>query len=168
MCLDCNPGDLCAQLWMKLFWSLAPTFPEARKLTDVMHMMDKVGLILFNHWLINKSSTFQGVRCDTKITLASGQITAVFQTLLICSWVLWRFEDYICSILSQGSALCQQKARKSRRIRQVTVPRELMNSHGNVVTATCSCSPSSPVPAVPVDPGGMCWFHSALMVKYIF
>ena len=60
------------------------------------------------------------MRCDTKITLTSGQIIAGFQTLLIYSRVLWWFEDYICSIVIQGSALCkgQEKSRKSRRIKQ--------------------------------------------------
>lgn len=49
-----------------------------------------------------------------------------------------------------------------------TVPPELLNASGNTVTAPCTCSPSSLLPALPAVPGGQLQFHSTLMGKFCF
>lgn len=75
-------------------------------------------------------------------------------------------------VLSYDSRQClvsgQPKSRKSGTVKQTIVPPELLNASRNTVTAPCTCSPSSLLPALPAVPGGEFQFHSTLMGKFCF
>lgn len=67
--------------------------------------------------------------------------------------------------MTQDSALCKVSQNQGSLGQSSTVSPELLNVSRNTVTAPCTCSPSSLLPAVP---GGEFQFHSTLMGKFSF